>query len=197
MRTKTPAGGSSPARRWLPLILTAAIVITDQITKAIVVAKIPPGTIAASYFGDFLQIWHVRNKAVAFSMGAGLPDGVRTVMFLLLPTVVMFVLLWMLFSRDMDFTALQRWALAGILGGGIGNLLDRYLRPDGVVDFVSVKFYGLFGLERWPTFNVADSSVVVCGILLLVSLLVSLNGQGHGAEGPEVSGVMHKKKGKE
>ena len=48
-------------------------------------------------------------------------------------------------------------------------IIDRIARPDGVIDFLSVKFYGLFGLERWPTFNVADSAVVVCGILLVVS----------------------------
>ena len=70
-----------------------------------------------------------------------------------------------------DFTRLQRWAVAGILGGGIGNIIDRIFRPDGVVDFISVKFYGLLGFERWPTFNLADSSVVVCCILLLVSII--------------------------
>jgi signal peptidase II len=59
----------------------------------------------------------------------------------------------------------------GIIGGGFGNLIDRFFRPDGVVDFIDVKFYGLFGLERWPTFNVADSAVVVCGSLLFISML--------------------------
>jgi signal peptidase II len=44
------------------------------------------------------------------------------------------------------------------------------------VDFVSVKFYGLFGLERWPTFNVADSAVVVAGLALLVSFMREGNG---------------------
>jgi signal peptidase II len=39
------------------------------------------------------------------------------------------------------------------------------------VDFISVKLYGLFGMERWPTFNMADSSVVVCCLLLLVTMI--------------------------
>ena len=73
--------------------------------------------------------------------------------------------------KSNDFTKLQRWAIAGIVGGGIGNLIDRIFRPEGVVDFIDVKFYGLFGMERWPTFNVADSAVVVCGILLIVSFI--------------------------
>jgi signal peptidase II len=71
------------------------------------------------------------------------------------------------------FTAVERWSIAGIVGGGLGNLIDRVVRPEGVVDFLDVKFYGLFGLERWPTFNVADASVVVCGVLLVISVLAS------------------------
>jgi signal peptidase II len=61
--------------------------------------------------------------------------------------------------------------VAGIIGGGIGNIIDRIFRPAGVVDFISVKFYGILGMERWPTFNIADSSVVVCCLLLLVTIL--------------------------
>jgi signal peptidase II len=70
-----------------------------------------------------------------------------------------------------DFTWLQRWIIAGILGGGIGNIIDRIARSEGVVDFISVKFYGLFGLERWPTFNIADSSVVICCFILFFTVL--------------------------
>lgn len=186
MDVNTPSIEPTRRTRWLPFILTAAIIALDQITKAIVVAKIPLGTIAASYFGDFFQIWHVRNKAVAFSLGEGLPDMFRSILFLVIPTLVMVLLVWLLLSKKNQFTTLQRWALAGILGGGIGNLIDRFCRPEGVVDFLSVKFYGLFGLERWPTFNVADSSVVVCGILLIVSLLVTIAHESAGrSKGPE------------
>jgi len=60
--------------------------------------------------------------------------------------------------------------VAGIIGGGLGNLIDRIFRPQGVVDFISVNFYGFLGFSRWPTFNIADSSVVVCGILLFLSV---------------------------
>ena len=61
----------------------------------------------------------------------------------------------------------------GIVGGGLGNLIDRFFRAEGVVDFIDLKFYGLFGLERWPTFNVADSAVVVCGLLLIISFIIT------------------------
>ena len=54
---------------------------------------------------------------------------------------------------------------------GFGNIFDRIFRPEGVVDFIDVKFYGLFGMERFPTFNVADSFVMVCAILLVISVI--------------------------
>jgi signal peptidase II len=85
---------------------------------------------------------------------------------------VLGVLVWY-YVRSNDFTWLQRWAVAGIIGGGLGNLIDRIARPAGVVDFISVNLYGLLGLDRWPTFNIADASVVICGLILLVSILIS------------------------
>jgi len=159
------------ARVW-PFILTGAIILVDQITKWLI-AKHPQNEKIFDVFGNgFLQIWHVRNPNIAFSMGRDLPDLIKPVLFVALPLLVLCALLWYYLSSD-DFTRLQRWATAGILGGGIGNIIDRIFRHDGVVDFVDVKFYGLFGFDRWPTFNVADSSVVVCCLLLFGSILFS------------------------
>jgi len=155
---------------WMPFILTAAILIFDQVTKALVVRNIEYHTVGYSFFGGFLRIIHTRNPAIAFSLGAGLPDTVRTILFILLPTLVMVLLVFFYFRND-EVISFQRWCLAAVLGGGIGNIIDRVFRPIGVVDFIDVKFYGIFGLERWPTFNIADSSVVVGGILLAVSML--------------------------
>jgi signal peptidase II len=155
-----------------PLLLTGIIILVDQCTKIFIAAKWPANTLIADVFNnDFLQIYHVRNKAIAFSLGQTIPDSIKPVLFILLPLVVLGVLVWYYLSSE-DFTRLQRWATAGILGGGIGNIIDRIFRSEGVVDFISIKFYGLFGFERWPTFNVADSSVVVCCILLFVTIII-------------------------
>ena len=155
-----------------PFLLTLGIVVADQLSKAFIVWKWPQdGVFIKDVFGNnFLWIIHVRNKAIAFSMGNQLPAAVRAVLFIALPVVVLFFLVRYYLKTD-DFTPLQRWSVAGIVGGGIGNLLDRVFRPDGVVDFISVNIYGLFGMSRWPTFNVADSSVVVCGILLFIAVV--------------------------
>ncbi len=74
---------------------------------------------------------------------------------------------------DGELTTFQRWCFAGIFGGGCGNIIDRLFRSLRVVDFISVKFYGLFGMERFPTWNVADSAVVISVILLIISLIVN------------------------
>ncbi|MCL2069896.1 MAG: signal peptidase II [Treponema sp.] len=158
----------------LPFSLTALIVILDQISKAYIVANWPTqGTIIKDVFNNnFLLIYHVRNKAIAFSIGDGLPDHFRVPIFIIIPILVLVFLVWYYF-KTVEFTQLQRWVIAGIIGGGIGNIIDRVFRPDGVVDFISVRFYGLLGMERWPTFNLADSSVVVCCLILLVTIIFS------------------------
>jgi len=159
-------------KKILPFILTAVAIIADQISKAFIVRNWPQeNTFITDVFGnELLEIYHVRNKAIAFSLGENLPDWIRPVLFILLPIGVLAFLVRYYFKTE-EFTPLQRWCLAGILGGGLGNLIDRIFRPAGVVDFISVKLYGFLGFSRWPTFNLADSFVVVFGILLLVTIL--------------------------
>jgi len=172
--------------RFLPLLLTVLIILADQISKSVIAINwpIPPQEesvfppkeesvfIKDVFNNDFLRIIHVRNKVIAFSLGKNLPENIRPVLFVLLPLLVLALLVWYYFKSD-DFNSAQRWATAGILGGGIGNIIDRIFRPDGVVDFISVKFYGFLGFSYWPTFNMADSSVVICCLLLFTTILVS------------------------
>ncbi|MDR2661638.1 MAG: signal peptidase II [Treponema sp.] len=157
-----------------PFVLTLLAIAADQASKAFIVKNWPaPNTFIADLFGnEFLEIYHVRNTAIAFSLGQNLPDWIKPALFVVLPLGVL-VFLVVYYIRSDEFTPLQRWALAGILGGGLGNLIDRIFRPAGVVDFISVKFYGLFGFSRWPTFNLADSFVVIFGLLLLYTVFIS------------------------
>lgn len=152
-------------------LLTALILFVDQITKLLVVIYIPLNTIAWNFGGDFFRIIHVRNLGMLFSLGHNLPFFLRVIVLIIIPIGVLFALSIYL-VRGQDITKGQRWLFAVILGGGLGNIIDRVFRPEGVVDFLDFKFYGLFGLERWPTFNVADSSLVVSTILLGIFLIV-------------------------
>jgi len=158
--------------KFLPLSLTGFIILLDQIVKAFIVKLRPDtGLIKDVFNNDFLLIYHVRNKAIAFGLGDSFPESVQSVIFVIIPVLVLGFLVWYYFKSS-EFTWLQRWAAAGIIGGGIGNVIDRIFRSDGVVDFISVKIFRLFGMERWPTFNLADSSVVVCCILLFVTVFL-------------------------
>jgi len=159
--------------KFIPLSLTGFVIILDQVTKAFIVANWPrEGTLIKDVFDNgVLLIYHARNKVIAFSLGEGIPEQFRLVLFVIVPILVLGFLVWYYFNTSW-FSQLQRWVVAGIIGGGIGNIIDRVFREDGVVDFISVKFYGIFGMERWPTFNVADSSVVVCCCILLVTMII-------------------------
>ena len=156
----------------LPITLAVVVIVLDQITKMLVVRHIPLYTIGTQFFGDFLRIIHVANTGVAFSVGASWSETARRFLFSLIPLIVIGIVIAIYF-RNNTWTKLQRWSIMGIVGGGLGNLIDRFFRAEGVVDFIDVKFYGLFGLERWPTFNVADSAVVICGLMLVISFIVT------------------------
>ena len=166
------------AKLW-PISLALLVIILDQITKILVMKNIPLYTIGAQFFGDFLRIIHVANTGVAFSVGATWSETARRFLFSLIPLIVIGIVVAIYF-RNNTWTKLQRWAIMGIVGGGLGNLIDRFFRAEGVVDFIDVKWFGfknaplsILRMERWPTFNVADSAVVVCGILLVISFIVT------------------------
>ena len=156
--------------RILPFSFSVFVILADQISKFLVEKYFPLRTIKFSFFGDFLRIIHVTNTGAAFSMGDSMSAVKHLIVLCVVPLILLIALIIFCIKSD-DFSKFQRWLIAGIVGGGFGNLIDRFLRPNGVVDFIDVKFYNLFGLERWPTFNIADSFVLVCIIILAISYI--------------------------
>jgi signal peptidase II len=157
-------------RVW-PFVAAALIIAADQWTKALVAASIPVDSKGWSWGGDFFELIHQKNTGVAFSLGNGLPAGVRHIVFIVLPVLILAavaVYIWV----DKTLTLVQRWSLGLILGGGLGNIIDRIFRPDGVIDFLSFNMYGFLGMPRFATFNVADAAVSVGGVLFVLSLLL-------------------------
>jgi signal peptidase II len=134
------------------------IVALDQATKAIMVAWIGPdaGSHRFEVAGRLLAFEYVENTGAAFGMLAG---RIWLVSVLAIVVAVGFLLG---FRRELPGNALLRTSVAAVLGGAIGNLVDR-LRLGYVVDFIAV---GTF-----PRFNVADSAVTI-GIVLLMAVVV-------------------------
>lgn len=147
----------------LPILLAVGIVVlaVDQVTKALVVANMALGS-SVGVIGDVIMLWHVRNEGAAFSLFQG-----GTLLFLVVTVVALGMIVY--FHRAFTGRSLWLQALLGlILGGTLGNFIDR-LRQGYVTDFVSVGV----GTVRFPTFNVADSSIVVgIGILVIVLMLL-------------------------
>ncbi len=158
-------------KNFSPFILSIMIVLADQFTKWLIVVNVPYHTVGWRFGGDLFRIIHIRNLAVAFSLGHSFPSPVKLALFIVVPIAALIAISVYLAKSD-ELTTLQRWALAAVVGGGVGNIIDRIFRPAGVVDFLDVKFFGIFGLERWPTFNLADSSVVVAGLILIISFIL-------------------------
>ncbi len=157
---------------WAPLIIAAIIIISDQITKALVVSLIPEGRIFARFWGDFVWIVHARNTGAAFSLGASSAPVLRFLFFIAFPVVVL-IGVFIYYFRSSKLSPLLRWSMGLILGGGTGNLIDRIFRPMGVVDFVSLNMYGFLGMQRFATFNIADSAITIGEMLLIVGLIIA------------------------
>ncbi len=158
-------------KKYKYFLLAAVILAADQITKILIVKYIPLHSIGWSFSGDFFRLIHVRNLGMAFSLGNSFPPLLKTVVMIILPLSVLSVI-GVQIVRNSNLTNDQRWIFAVILGGGLGNQIDRIFRQEGVVDFLDFKFYGLLGMERWPTFNIADSSLVISMILLILFQII-------------------------
>lgn len=153
-----------------PYTLALAVFLLDQATKLVVSKTVRPWSVGASFYGDAIRIVRVYNEGGLFSLGSTLPDPLRFTLFFALPLA--FLAAFIAYSLKTDrFTRYQRWCLSGVAGGGLGNCMDRLIRGEGVLDFVDIRVYGLFGLERWPVFNVADIAIVLSLALLLLSLM--------------------------
>ncbi len=162
---------SLPSQRrrllWVLGIMTVAVLILDQVSKALAVAYLEPridaGEGPVQVIGTLVQFTFTRNPGAAFSLGTG-----YTWIFSIIALAVAAVILRT--ARRLDSLG---WAIAlgGLLGGALGNLIDRLVRAPGpgrghVVDFIMIP-------RDFPIFNVADMCVVGSAILMV---LLSMRG---------------------
>ncbi|MFU8888981.1 MAG: signal peptidase II [Trueperaceae bacterium] len=165
--------------RWVPFALAAAVVALDQLSKAWVVAEVPLGARAGSW-GGLLHLTHTRNSGAAFgllrdfglALGGVTIDGVQLLGLVSL-VVAVALAVWLLRSRSLGWGT--RLALGAVMGGAVGNGIDRW-RLHYVVDFIHAQA----GWFDFPVFNVADVGISVGAAWLLLSTLFASGGHPHG-----------------
>jgi signal peptidase II len=154
-------------RRGILFLVSLLVLILDRVTKIGVAHALPLGS-AHVVIPKVFRITHVLNTGAAFSLfgDSTSPERVRWLLvgFSLLSAVIVAIVLLRMGRRITATT----FGLALILGGAIGNAYDR-IRTGAVIDFFEVHIVHY----HWPDFNVADSCIVIGGILLVLHSLVA------------------------
>ena len=145
------------------ILFIIAIVAVDQWTKCIVMENIPlHGRV--EFLPGFLSWTYTQNTGAAWSMMEG-----QQWLFVAIFAGLTVLLLLEFFKFKMPFTPLERWLLAAVYAGGLGNVIDR-VRLGFVVDMIKTDFM------KFPIFNVADC-FITCGCIALMLHLIFVNKQ--------------------
>ena len=142
-------------------LFVAAIVAADQFTKFLTVANIPLYQ-DIPFIPGLLQLTYVQNTGAAFSSFEG-----QQWLFALIFVAFTGMIVYEYKKNAMGFTTFERWCIAAIYGGGLGNMIDR-VRLGYVVDMIETTFI------KFPVFNVADC-FITCGCILMMIHLVLFN----------------------
>lgn len=143
------------------LIFVIAIVVADQVSKWLVVANIPLHD-KVSVLPGIVGLTYTQNTGAAFSVFEG-----QQWLFALIFAAFTVALLLEYFKYPMPFTGFERWLIAAVYAGGIGNMIDR-IRLGYVIDMIRTEFIS------FPVFNVADC-FITCGCIGLVLHLAFFN----------------------
>jgi signal peptidase II len=171
------------AGRWPYFAIAAAVLALDQLTKILAHAYLRDASPVAIVPGLF-NLSYSRNPGGLFGYFGDLGDPWRTLLLTLLPLVAIGLITVFIARSDLAHRT-TRFGLGLILGGAVGNLIDRLFRGE-VVDFFDVyaSSQGLadwlvdkFSTAHWPTFNVADSAIVVGACLLILDMFRTQPGE--------------------
>lgn len=143
------------------ILFILGIVIADQVTKWLVVENIPLyGQL--DFWPGVLSFTYTKNTGAAWSLLEG-----QRWLFIVIFAIFTAALFLEYFKFNMSFTAVERWLIAAVYGGGLGNVIDR-VRLGYVVDMIKTDFMD------FPVFNVADC-FISCGCILLILHLIFFN----------------------
>lgn len=164
MKPEKAAQATAPPLVRLLAALAALVLALDVVTKVVAVAQLE-GREPVAVLGGLVYLQLLRNPGAAFSLATGYTWALSIVMIAVIVVIV----------RVARRLRSAGWAVALglVLGGALGNLTDRLFRAPGPLQGHVVDFVSLFAPDGriWPVFNVADSSIVSGGILLVLLAL--------------------------
>ena len=143
------------------VLFTVAVVAADQWTKYLTVSNIALYQ-DIDFIPGFLGLTYVQNTGAAFSSFEG-----QQWLFALIFAVFTVLIVWEAIHKTLPFSALERWCVAAIYAGGLGNMIDR-IRLGYVIDMIEVEFID------FPVFNVADC-FITCGCFAMIFSLLFFN----------------------
>ncbi|MEJ8751278.1 signal peptidase II [Lagierella sp. ICN-221743] len=146
----------------MTLVIILAVIILDQITKYLAIG-LKKGSI--KLIDNFLSLVYVENRGAAFGILQG-----KKIILLFFTFLIIMAMCYYLYKGQKSMATISKLSISLIIGGAIGNLIDRVFRHF-VIDFISVTFPN--GYE-FPVFNVADIAVV-CGTFLLIIAFMKTN----------------------
>jgi signal peptidase II len=164
------------------LLISLLVILLDQLSKTVVVHYFQIGD-STPVLGNFFRLTHILNPGGVFGSRLGSQN-----FYTIISVLALVVTSWFFFKTTTRETCL-RIGLCLVLGGAVGNLIDR-VRFGEVVDFLDFDFFNIslppskllffnfpgFYLDRWPVFNLADSFVLIGIVLIIVHLLKSPRG---------------------
>ena len=153
------------SRKYLISTIIALIVITiDQYTKHLIIQSFALHH-SSTVIKNFFDIVHTRNRGIAFGLFAGQGSGTQTIVLIVTSCLAISFIFYLL-SSIKGKQLYPTITLSLILGGAIGNLIDR-IRWGEVVDFLDLHWYQY----HWPAFNAADAAISTGLVLLIIGLL--------------------------
>lgn len=136
-------------------VSAVCILILDQVTKYIIIEKLPINS-SIEVIGGFFYITHVKNSGAAFGL---FQDSIGTLTIISIVAIVLIIILKIILKLNYAF---YNVSLGFILGGALGNLIDRYFVGE-VTDFIHFTF--------WAVFNIADSFIIIGFCLIIILIL--------------------------
>ena len=156
-------------------LVSAGVILIDQITKWVVKTTMDLHQ-SIKVIGDFFTISYILNSGIAFGLFDDSASPIKRPLLIIISIIALAIIVYIFFSLPKS-VKMSGLAMGLILGGALGNMIDRIARGL-VVDFLDFDFPNItfrplnLYMTRWPTFNVADSSVLIGIVFLLVLIII-------------------------